>query len=92
MKNSSLLQKNKEFIIFLNKLKPHQKKLILRHLSSDYINTLSEICHNFLLKNLTSDSKVIQKVEKYKSEVRKLARKKNTSPSKKKVSHFQKRR
>ena len=69
----SLLEKNKEFILFLNKLPQGQRNKILQTLGGEYIHTISEIFSNFLLSNLTSDPNTIKRVKKYKKEVRLIA-------------------
>ena len=74
---TSLLERNKEFILFLNKLSKVERTKILQNLGSEYINTISEIFSNFLLQNLTSDHNTIKKVRKYKKEVRVIAKKKS---------------
>ena len=72
----SLLEKNKDFILFLNKLSPNERTKILQNLGSSYINTISEIFSNFLLQNLTQDQGVIKKTKQYKKEVRVVSKKK----------------
>ena len=72
----SLLEKNKDFILFLNKLSPNERVKILQNLGSPYINTISEIFSNFLLQNLTQDHRVIKKAQRFKKEVRTVSKKK----------------
>ena len=71
----SLLEQNKEFIIFLNKLSKSERNRLLGVLGTKYINTISEIFHNFLKQNLTSDTSVIKRVKPYKNEIRAISRK-----------------
>ena len=72
---SSLLEKNKEFILFLNKLSKPDRAKILHALGPSYINTIAEIFSNFLQENLTTNLEAIEEVKKYKKEVRAIARK-----------------
>lgn len=82
---TSLLEKNKEFILFLNKLSKKERSKILQNLGSPYINTISEIFSNFLLQNLTQNHSVIKKVKQYKNEVRAISKKKAALHLKKKI-------
>lgn len=82
---TSLLEKNKDFILFLNKLSKKERSKILQNLGSPYINTISEIFSNFLLQNLTQDHSVIKKLKNYKKEVRAISKKKSPLHLKKKL-------
>lgn len=68
-----LLLRNKEFIIFLNSLPAEKRKRIIDHLQRKQINSISEICSNFLKKRLTTNKNIIKKASKYKKELRKIA-------------------
>ena len=78
-----LLLQNKEFIIFLNGLPAEKRKKIIDHLQRKQINSISEICSNFLKKRLTLSKDTIKKASKYKKELRKIALK--ATPIKKKI-------
>ena len=80
----SLLEKNKEFILFLNSLSPTERSKILKNLGSQYINTICEIFSNFLKQNLTTCPKTISKVKKYKNYIRNLTRKRHSLSLKRK--------
>lgn len=81
----SLLEKNKDFIIFLNKLNKKERQQILGNLGGEYIKTISEIFSNFLKNNLTTNIKHIKKVKLYKNEVKYIAKKKTPLFKKKKL-------
>lgn len=66
----SLLEKNKEFIIFLNRLQSCDRRKILSHLGGEYINTIAEIFQNFLQQNLTRDPSIIKKVKSHSKQVK----------------------
>lgn len=84
-KRRGLIEKNKEFIIFLSHLPaPHTCKIIAV-LGGKYINTISEIFQNFLKKNLTQDVNNIRRLKRYREEVRKIALRKTPIHKKKKI-------
>lgn len=74
-KRLSLIEQNKDFILFLNKLNGKDRKKVLSVLGGNYIKTISEIFLNFLKQNLTTDGGIIKKIFKYKKEVRKVSTK-----------------
>ena len=78
-----LLLRHKEFIIFLNSLPVEKRKRIIDHLQKTQINSIAEICSNFLKKRLTLNKNIIKKASKYKKELRKIALK--ATPLKAKV-------
>lgn len=88
-KKQSLVIKNQEFIQFLCNLSPTSRSKLITSLGGQYINTISEICNNFLKKNLTQDSKVIRKILPYKKDVREVALKKNPIYKKKRILQSQ---
>ena len=65
--------KNKEFVEFFGKLSPRKKKKLIPVLSKDQVNTISEICKNFLKRNLTEDPNVIKKLRHTKNEIKSIA-------------------
>ena len=69
----SLLEKNKEFTLFLNQLHSSERRKILVHLGGEYINTIAEIFRNFLRLNLTRDPSVIRKVKLYRDHIKEVA-------------------
>ena len=50
---------NKEFLHFFNQLPPKTKRDFIPTLKKNHVNTISEVCKNFLNRKLTRDSKVI---------------------------------
>ena len=79
------ISENKEFLKFFNKLNLKSKLQLISSLSKNHINTISEICKNFLAKNLTQDPNIIKKVKKSKKEIRLIALKKTPLYKKKKI-------
>ena len=71
----SLLERNKEFIIFLNQLLRRERYNILTSLGGKYINTIAEIFSNFLKQNLTTNPSIIKKVKSCRSEIRAISSK-----------------
>ena len=82
---TSLSHQNNDFIKFLSKLPPQMRQKLLSSLTSTHINTISEIFNNFLLKNLTQDSKVIKRLQKYKNQITEVSRKKTPIYKRKKI-------
>ena len=80
-----MIDKNKEFILFLSGVSAHDRARIVAALSGEYINTISEIFKNFLGRNLTHDQDDIKRLVKYRREVRQVARKKTPLREKKKI-------
>ena len=55
--------KNKEFLEYFSKLPNKSRRNIIPALKREQLNTISEICKNFLRKNLTSCPKIIKKTK-----------------------------
>ena len=82
---SSLAEDHIDFIQFLNKLSPEKRTKLIHSLSSCHINTLSEIFKNFLLKNITTNPKIIKRLKPYKKEVGEVAKRKTPIYKKRKI-------
>ena len=65
--------KNKEFLRFFTQLSPKNKQNIIPALKKEQINTISEICKNFLKRNLTQDPKIILKLKPAKKEIKSIS-------------------
>ena len=65
--------RNKEFVEFFGKLSPYKKQKLIPVLSKDQVNTISEICKNFLKRNLTEDPKVIKKLRRTQKEIKTIS-------------------
>lgn len=76
---------NQEFLKFFSKLKPKNKFKLIASLTKEQINTISEICKNFLSKNLTQDPSIIKKVKQSKKEIKDIALKKTPLYKKKAI-------
>ena len=55
--------KNNEFLKYFSKLPQRNKIHLIPTLNRNQLNTISEICKNFLSKNLTTCPKIIRKVK-----------------------------
>lgn len=64
---------NKEFLNFFTNLSPNKKKKFIPILSKDQLNTISEICKNFLKRNLTEDPNIVKKVKRCQKEIKTVA-------------------
>ena len=53
--------KNNEFLKYFSKLPQKNKIHLIPTLNKDQLNTISEICKNFLKKNLTTCPKIKKK-------------------------------
>ena len=79
------LLKNKEFLNFFNKLSPRKKNQLIPILSKDQLCTISEVCKNFLRRNLTEKPEIINKVKRSKKEIKTIALKSTPLYKKKKI-------
>lgn len=82
---SPLIIKHKEFLIFLNQLKPRERKKLINTLKREHVHCLSEIFSNFLKKKLTVDPQVLRKLKKYKTDIKTVSLKKTPLHLKKKI-------
>ena len=77
--------RHKEFIKFFCQLSPKSKFRLITSLNKNHIDTISEICKNFLGNNLTQNPKVVQKLKKSRNEIRSVSLKKTPLYKKKKI-------
>jgi len=82
---TSLISHHREFIKFLKEVNPSYRKQILTHCRKHELDCLSEIFANFLRKNLTTNPKIIKKLQPHKSLIRQVALKKTPLKKKKKI-------
>ena len=61
---------NNEFLNFFSNLPLKSKRHLIPTLNRGQINTISEICKNFLSKNLTRCPRIIRKVKSAKREIK----------------------
>ena len=78
--------KNNEFLNYFSKLPMKDRHRIIPTLNRDQLNTVSEVCKNFLRKNLTTSPKVIKILKKSKKEIKTLSLK--TTPLYKKKKFY----
>ena len=77
--------KNKEFLEFFCNLSPRGQRKLIPILARDQLNTISEICKNFLRRNLTEDRDIIKKVKPSQKEIKSVALKTTPLYQKKKI-------
>ena len=77
--------KNNEFLRYFSKLPSKKQKHLIPTLNTNQLNTISEICKNFLNKNLTTCPKIIKKVKPAQKEIKNIALKKTPLYKKKKI-------
>ena len=68
--------KNNEFLKYFSQLPQNNKIHLIPTLNRDQLNTISEICKNFLVINLTTCPKIIRKVKPSQKEIKAIALKK----------------
>ena len=68
--------KNNEFLRYFSKLPSQKQKHLIPTLNTNQLNTISEICKNFLKKNLTSCPKIIHQVKPSQKQIKAIALKK----------------
>ena len=76
---------NKEFLHFFNQLPPKTKRDFIPTLKKNHVNTISEVCKNFLNRKLTRDSKVISKIKPSRKEIKAVSLKTTPLYKKKKI-------
>ena len=62
--------KHEQFLKFFTNLSPRNKLHFIPSLKKEHLNTISEICKNFLKRNLTQNPKIISKVKRSKKEIK----------------------
>ena len=77
--------KNQEFLTFFNKLGKTSKHKLVSNLNKNHVDTISEVCKNFLQKNLTQDPQIIKKVKSARKEIKQVALKSTPIYKKKKI-------
>ena len=78
--------KNNEFLKYFSKLPQRNKIHLIPTLNRNQLNTISEICKNFLSKNLTTCPKIIRKVKpSKKKEIKSVSLKTTPLYKKKKI-------
>ena len=77
--------KHRDFLKFFRNLTPKSKLQIIPNLNKDQVNSISEICKNFLKRNITQDPKVIKKLKSSRKEIKTLALKTTPLYKKKKI-------
>ena len=80
----SRISLHREFIKYLLTIKPSQRRAVIDRCHRGELDCLSEIFDNFLKKHLTTNKKIIKKLQPHRRIIRELALKK--TPLKKKRS------
>lgn len=76
MKKEPLILRHKDLIFLLSHLSPQLRKDLIKSLKKSEIECISEIFSNFLKKRLTDKSNIINKLKKFKKDIRAVALKK----------------
>lgn len=77
--------KNKAFLDYFSKLSNKNRYNIIPSLSREEVNTISEVCKNFLKKNLSTCPKIIKKLKPSKREIHSLSLKSTPLYKKKQI-------
>lgn len=64
--------RERHILLVLKKAKNKLFRAILRHCDDKLIQTLAEIIHNVISGNIEIDQKIVRKLKRYKSQLRKL--------------------
>ena len=80
-----LLVEYSDLIKLLTTLSPKKRSQLISQLKGREINCLSEIVSNFLQKRLTTNPNVIEKLRKYRNDLKIVAKKKTPIYLKKKI-------
>lgn len=76
---------HKDLIYLLEKLSSKKRKKLIAVLKKKHIDCISEIFLNFLKKNLTRDKGIIKSLNKYKEDIRKIAKKGHPTALKRRI-------
>ena len=76
---------HKDLICLLAKLSPEKRKKLIAVLKKRHIDCIAEIFLNFLKNNLTCDKGIVKSLNKYKKDIRRVAKKSESVTSKKKI-------
>lgn len=76
MMKEPLILQHKDLIFLLTHLSPKLRKELIKGLKKSEIECISEIFSNFLKKRLTDKSNIINKLKKFKKDIRAVALKK----------------
>ena len=85
MNPSPLLKRYGEIILLLRRLKPQLRARFISTLSKPHIDTISELFSNFLRGNLTRDRRIVNKLKKYRKELKSVSCKRTGVKSKKRI-------
>ena len=77
--------RHRDFFKFFLNLTPKSKLQIIPNLNKHQVNSISEICKNFLKRNITQDPKVIKKLKSGRKEIKTLSLKTTPLYKKKKI-------
>ena len=85
-----LAVQHKDLLVLLSNATPAKRKRLISILKRPHIEAISEVFTNFLKRHLTKDAKLLQKLKKYKEDIRTVARKKTPLKVKKYILSTQK--
>ena len=61
--------RHKDFLSYFNNLSLKQQKQVIPTLNRNHLNTISEVCKNFLNRQLTQDPKIIRRLKRSRKEI-----------------------
>ena len=61
--------RHKDFLTYFNNLSLNQQKQVIPTLNRNHLNTISEVCKNFLNRQLTQDPKIIRRLKRSRKEI-----------------------
>lgn len=79
------LMVNKDILSVLKKAKPCLRKALLKNVTPEIINTLSEICLNTVNGNNKICNATIKKLKRYKNSIRSVSQPKRSVASRRKI-------
>ena len=74
-----------DFLSYFNRLNPKQQQQVIPTLNKNHMNTIAEVCKNFLNCKLTKNPKVIQNLKPSKKEIKTITLKKVPLYQKRKI-------
>ena len=80
-----LILQYKDLVFLLSHVPPKLRKQVLQNLNKREVNCISEIFSNFLKKRLTDDASIINRLKKFRDDIRTVALKKTPLYKKKAI-------
>ena len=65
--------RHKDFLSYFSRLSPNQQRQVIPTLNRNHLNTISEVCKNFLNRQLTQDPKIVRRLKRSKKEINSIS-------------------